>query len=866
MKISHTLLLRFCLCLSGYFCSAQLYTDAGANRTICRGDSVLLGGADTATNAIAPFTYQWQPATGLSATNVAHPVARPAVTTTYYLTSSDANGVVSVDSVTVVVTYSDVYITAGDTLVCQGRQVQLRAIIATTTCGSTAPCFGSTPSPVLGNDTISQPGTSLQGPSLFGNFRKSSRSQMLYTAAELQTVLGGPMVIKVLTFKNSLFNSNAFLQNFTVKMGCSYSDSLTTWNDNLFTVYSAATYQPQAGWNNSIVLQTPYYWDGYSDLVIDICNYNTATFGNQNNKAECTQTAFASYLYSTGATNQCGGGTIPTTYYLRPNVKFNYCVPDSVPTPIFGSNYQWTSSSGLVLFNANSFTPAAQADSAGYCYFTVQENGCVFRDSVFVAVHSTGNTTFALSNNFCPESGTGSAIAIPTGYIDTVSYWLSVLNSADTIFSGLAVNGDSIYFAGLAVGDYTLHVPDPVCGDLVNNFSLTGYPSLYSVTTSNVQEADCNGVANGGFCLDVSGGTLPYVYYWDSLITLSNCNYSLSAGTHTIRVVDATGCTVAINNIEVETANDPISGLVAYNYLAAGCGATANGGFCINVSGGTPPYTYVWDTVETQSACYYNLSGGTHYVQVTDSNGCNSAVTPFNVLMETNDAPVLTVLDFVHCYGEATGNACVTLSTGTSPYIYVWDSLYTGGICNDTLSAGTHFVIVRDAFGCEGRSNTITIHQPGGPLTVNSSINNSTLYLDIDSGTIPYTIRWGDSTEYMTVATAQHTYNNDGVYEVVVSDMNGCDYTMTVTILGAGIAAIGNGLYIYPNPAGNSLIIRSDGQSIRNIKILDELGRVVLSPEAIAGHVVDISGLAAGVYVAAVQTTSGELTHLFVKQ
>lgn len=870
MKIHYALLLSCCLCLCGYFGSAQLYTDAGVSRTICRGDSVILGGTDTAASATAPFSYHWQPATGLNATDVPQPVARPAVTTTYYITSSDANGVVSVDSVTLTVKFSDTYITASDTLVCPGQQVQLTAHVSSPFCGATATCTDNTVTPSVGSGTLVQPGSFLQPPTLFGNFLKSSRSQMLYTRAELQAALGGPAVIKALTFSNGVFNSNAFLQNFTIKMGCAFQDSLTTWNDNLFTVYSVGNYTPQPGWLNGIVLQTPYYWDGNSDLLIDICNYNPTTFGNQNNKAECTQTPFKSYLNSMGTTNQCGGGTTPTAYYLRPNVKFSYCLSDSAPVPILGSNYQWDTDSGLYLLYPNTYTPTIRADSAGYCYFTAQENSCIYRDSVFIDVHNTVSASIVLNNNFCPESGAGSIVVIPKGYTVAVTYWLSTINSTDTVFSGQAISGDSIYLADLSVGQYTLHFTDSVCGDVSYNFTLSGYPSVNQITTSDIQPDDCNGGATGGFCLTVSGGAAPYIYIWDSLITTGNCNYGLSAGKHAVRIVDVTGCTVAADTIEVEPDSDRITGIVAYNYLVDACDNVANGGFCISVNGGTPPYSYVWDTVETQTECYFNFTAGTHYVEVIDSNGCKSAFRPFNVLSETNASPVVTVLDFVHCYGEATGSACVSLSTGTSPYIYLWDSLYTGTICNDTLRAGMHFVIVRDAFGCEGKSNTFTIYQPGGPLTVNSSIDSNTLYLTVTFGTIPYKVNWGDGTvtTMTTSGTRQHTYANDGVYEVVVSDMYGCEYTMTVTILGTGIvrADDGESFVVHPNPAQSVLYLSATNTAITNVSLYDAMGRYLTVSRLPTDHALDISGLVSGVYVVVIETSTGRLARRFVKE
>ncbi len=708
MKIHYTLLLSCCLCLWCYFGNAQLYTHAGLSRAICRGDSVILGGADTATNATAPFSYHWQPATGLSATDVPQPVARPAVTTTYYLTSSDANGVVSVDSVTLSVKFSDTYITASDTLVCPGQQVQLTAHVSSPFCGATATCTGNTLTPSIGTDTLLQPGNSVQPPTLFGNFLRSSRSQMLYTRAELQAALGGPAVIKALTFSNGVFNSSAFLQNFTIKMGCAFQDSLTTWNDNLFTVYSVGNYTPQPGWLNGIVLQTPYYWDGNSDLLIDICNYNPTTFGNQNNKAECTQTPFKSYLNSVGTTNQCGGGTTPTAYYLRPNVKFSYCTSAITPVPLIGYTISWNVDSTIAITDELLLNSGATINASGYCYFTISDNQCAITDSIFIATKNGANFQIIPDNNFCASNSNGAATVLVNTLADSVNYWLSAVNLSDTLRYGIAVNGDSINLSGLESGTYTLHVYDTICSFSTYNFNLTG----------------------------------------------------------------------TIVDVEVDVT-DPIS-----------------------------------------------------------------------------------------CYGEATGKACVTVANGQPPYTFLWDSIYNSGVCNDSLSAGIHYVLLRDTLGCEWRSQEFTINSPGVALVVNSSVNSDVLYLNMVSGATPYTIYWGDSTATTSIATAQHTYSSDGAYVVVVTDANGCEYTMTVTILGTGIvrADDGESFVVHPNPAHGVLYLSATKTAITNVTLCDAMGRYLTVSRLPTGNAIDISGLVNGVYVVAIETLSGSFTRRFVKE
>jgi len=61
---------------------------------------------------------------------------------------------------------------------------------------------------------------------------------------------------------------------------------------------------------------------------------------------------------------------------------------------------------------------------------------------------------------------------------------------------------------------------------------------------------------------------------------------------------------------------------------------TAIGVAWVNVTGGTPPYTYQWNDPALQTTdTAYNLLAGTYNVMVTDNNGCldSSSVTVSNI-------------------------------------------------------------------------------------------------------------------------------------------------------------------------------------------------------------------------------------------
>ena len=120
--------------------------DAGADKTICAGDSVLIGG-----NFQVPFgaNLTWTPNISLSNNSILHPNASPASTTTYKLTVTTGSGCSGVDSVQVIVNPVPLAKAGNDTLICDGDTIQLLA-----TGGGT---YQWVPSTGLSNSSISNP-------------------------------------------------------------------------------------------------------------------------------------------------------------------------------------------------------------------------------------------------------------------------------------------------------------------------------------------------------------------------------------------------------------------------------------------------------------------------------------------------------------------------------------------------------------------------------------------------------------------------------------------------------------------------------------------------------------------------------------
>jgi gliding motility-associated-like protein len=91
-----------------------------SDTTICIGMPVQL-------NATGAQSYIWSPATGLSSTGTANPVASPEISTQYIVTGTTINGCLAKDTVNINIFAKPTIVLSGNTTICKNAQAQLSA-------------------------------------------------------------------------------------------------------------------------------------------------------------------------------------------------------------------------------------------------------------------------------------------------------------------------------------------------------------------------------------------------------------------------------------------------------------------------------------------------------------------------------------------------------------------------------------------------------------------------------------------------------------------------------------------------------------------------------------------------------------------
>jgi len=318
-----------------------------------------------------------------------------------------------------------------------------------------------------------------------------------------------------------------------------------------------------------------------------------------------------------------------------------------------------------------------------------------------------------------------------------------------------------------------------------------------------VQSTTCNldnGVVTGSSTSDYSSTNF-LLYSGDgTYLTSGVTNTStiifnnLTAGTYYRVAQDLGGCTGPSSNFIIEQSTPLSFGL--YVVPNTSCGGNPTGKIIVTGQTGTPPYTYLWDNLQTGSTIT-GLTSLNYSVQVTDAYGCTDTmsafvpdVSPVGLGLFTTTQPTCFTSD---------GTITIQITGGTAPYYY---SASTGDVViqySQTwsisgLSSGYYSFSVTDAAFCNFIAGT-TLQTPLGIASVTVNTQNSTcsssggsITISVVGGTSPYTYTLispgGNTTNVINSQTTQ-VFNNlpEGTYSVAVQDAAGCSYIDEVTIL-----------------------------------------------------------------------------------
>ncbi|MEL6866569.1 MAG: SprB repeat-containing protein, partial [Bacteroidota bacterium] len=391
----------------------------------------------------------------------------------------------------------------------------------------------------------------------------------------------------------------------------------------------------------------------------------------------------------------------------------------------------------------------------GYYALTVTDANDCTQSVDSVLVEGVVMATAIVSDVNCNGGDDGMIDVTPTGGIAPFSY----------LWNDNATLEDR---DGLSAGTWSVTITDAVGTTFMQSYTIDEPVAMafQSVNVIGETGTGCNGSIN----ISVTGGSLPYSYQWSNGASSEDVT-DLCKGNYSVTVIDAKGCIVIRNQINVAAGALSIANLDVED---AKCFGGSDGSATISILGGCEPYTFTLDngsttTITTNTATFDGLSAGTYNVEIVDVNSTSISV-PFTI---GEGSPVIVTVENVINNSDDTGADCngaiqISATGGSGNYSYSWNNGMTSedieGLC-ETLSP--YSVTVTDENGCTGTLEGITMRRIITEVQDTRCFDecNGEIRLDIVGGNPPYSYVWSDG-ETGSIRTSLCA----GPYEVTVTD------------------------------------------------------------------------------------------------
>lgn len=682
--------------------------------------------------------------------------------------------------------------------------------------------------------------TSSQPNPLYATY-EGNKIQVLITAAEMQAAGFGAGTINAAALRvgsvSPSTSSNPSIAdtiyNFNISIGhTTVTDLTTTFESGLTNVYSVATYVPDSNAVNNYPFNTPFYWNGTSNLVVEFC-FSNPNWGGTKEVEYTTGLGFnaSHYQHSDGNMNQCGAptGSTNSTSTSRPNILLDMTVGCEGPreavtaTVTPGPNLSIDHDT-LVCNDAVTQLRVSSPLSDFSSYVWDDPNGVLYTDAAGSTAYTGGNASTVYFRSTIPElhlislAATNGTLPTDCAAADTIGIWVQpgnveIASTPDTIcVSGpaeLSLVPDSGYAAG------SIQWQESVNGTAYSNLAgaTTPFFTTPTLSTEHYYKALIRG--QNGVCEEAT----KHLVIADPQVLSKTDSFNCGPGTVTLRGVAGTNS--GLYWYQAPEGGAPLGTGPSFTtpylqatdtfYVGAGTGGGGAGSdslAALSTGGNSCGGGVMFDLIPNSSmqidsflavAAGSGSSVNVYFKTGTYAgNGTNSAAWTLHATVNVNYTsgdfiialPTPIELTANNVYGIYLNyNSTYTDGTGTNQSFSNADlTLEAGyGLCGAFSSVNNPRVfngtVYYSSGGCESpREPVIAFIYPDPAVDLGNDINacvDSGTVVVLDAGAQPYepVFRWDDNSSSQIRAV-----NTSGEYFVSVTNQWGCVSSDTVSI------------------------------------------------------------------------------------
>ncbi|MEZ5057679.1 MAG: gliding motility-associated C-terminal domain-containing protein [Saprospiraceae bacterium] len=366
-----------------------------------------------------------------------------------------------------------------------------------------------------------------------------------------------------------------------------------------------------------------------------------------------------------------------------------------------GGAYTAASFNGAIL----TFNVIPVTTNSNYIVEIEGVNGCsVIEDFKLFSKPGPEMGIFEHSNTICGQE-TGFFLLIVQSGSQPFRY--DFIKNGDVLNEDYPMNGNAQPFSNLGVGTYDVTVYDDLGCASTKEVIIDIRPLDFGFAET-VQDATC-GEDNG--LLSIDDAPAGYTFEWmdadSNIISDQASAQDLGAGRYFVRITAPDGCYQA-KNYTIQSLGGPELEITETFDVACANEGTGAVQFIINGTGNftaTVPTTNITQQVSGGDTITLDgLSAGWYTLLINDDNNCSS-VRNFTILED----PIQTVetLNAPSDCKESNGSICLTIYGGRAPYTVTGDAgtyfniLAGNNVCLPDLESGIYNLMVTDQAGCE---------------------------------------------------------------------------------------------------------------------------------------------------------------------